>query len=97
MPAFWRDVLEGRDSTYTTIMGEIAYYTGKPVTWDEMMAPDFELEPKLADVRRGVASGAMSDYHRHWLSRVVPQEASLPTSQPNGRGRYADHRHVPVR
>jgi len=39
------------DSTYTAIMGQIACYTGKPVTWDEMMAADFEFEPKLADVR----------------------------------------------
>jgi len=38
------------DSTYMGIMGQIACYTGKPVTWDEMMAADFEFEPKLADV-----------------------------------------------
>ncbi|HUT89183.1 MAG TPA: Gfo/Idh/MocA family oxidoreductase [Thermoguttaceae bacterium] len=38
------------DSTYVGIMGQIACYTGKPVTWDEMMAADFEFEPKLADV-----------------------------------------------
>jgi predicted dehydrogenase len=38
------------DSTYTGIMGQIACYTGKPVTWQEMMAADFEFEPKLADV-----------------------------------------------
>ena len=38
------------DSTYVGIMGQIACYTGKPVTWDEMMAADFEFEPKLAEV-----------------------------------------------
>ena len=38
------------DSTYVGIMGQIACYTGKPVTWDEMMAADFEFEPKIADV-----------------------------------------------
>jgi myo-inositol 2-dehydrogenase/D-chiro-inositol 1-dehydrogenase len=38
------------DSTYMAIMGQIACYTGKPVTWDEMMAADFEFEPKIADV-----------------------------------------------
>jgi len=39
------------DSTRVVIMGQIACYTGKPVTWAEMMAADFEFEPKLADVR----------------------------------------------
>ncbi|OHB72504.1 MAG: hypothetical protein A2V70_00850 [Planctomycetes bacterium RBG_13_63_9] len=39
------------DSTYTAIMGQIACYTGKEVTWEQMMAADFEFEPKLADVR----------------------------------------------
>ncbi|OHB83002.1 MAG: hypothetical protein A2V98_06245 [Planctomycetes bacterium RBG_16_64_12] len=39
------------DSTYVAIMGQIASYTGKPVTWEEMMKADFEFEPKLADVR----------------------------------------------
>jgi predicted dehydrogenase len=39
------------DSTYMAIMGQIACYTGKPVTWEQMMAADFEFEPKLADVR----------------------------------------------
>ncbi len=39
------------DSTYVAIMGQLACYCGKPVTWDQMMAADFEFEPKLADVR----------------------------------------------
>jgi len=39
------------DSTYTAVMGQIACYTGTPVTWEQMMAADFEFEPKLADVR----------------------------------------------
>ena len=39
------------DSTYVVIMGQIAAYTGKPVTWEQVMAADFEFEPKLADVR----------------------------------------------
>ena len=38
------------DSTYMAIMGQIAVYTGKPVTWDEVTAADFEFEPKLSDV-----------------------------------------------
>jgi predicted dehydrogenase len=38
------------DSTYTGIMGQIACYTGKRVAWDQIMAADFEFEPKLADV-----------------------------------------------
>ncbi len=39
------------DSTYMGIMGQIACYTGKPVTWEQMTAADFEFEPKIADVR----------------------------------------------
>jgi predicted dehydrogenase len=39
------------DSTYMAIMGQIACYSGKPVTWEQMLKADFEFEPKLADVR----------------------------------------------
>ncbi len=38
------------DSTIMGVMGQIACYTGTPVTWEQMMAADFEFEPKLADV-----------------------------------------------
>ena len=38
------------DSTYVAIMGQITCYTGKPVKWEQMMAADFEFEPKPADV-----------------------------------------------
>jgi myo-inositol 2-dehydrogenase/D-chiro-inositol 1-dehydrogenase len=38
------------DSTYMVIMGQIACYTGKPVTWDPVVKSDFEFEPRLADV-----------------------------------------------
>jgi hypothetical protein len=33
------------------IMGQLACYTGKPVTWEQIQAADFEFEPALADVR----------------------------------------------
>jgi predicted dehydrogenase len=49
------------DSTYTAIMGQIACYTGKPVTWEEMMAADFEFEPKLADVRLDMEAPTQPD------------------------------------
>ena len=39
------------DSTYMAVMGQIACYTGKPVTWEQIVAADFEFEPKVADVR----------------------------------------------
>ena len=39
------------DSTYMAIMGQLACYSGKPVTWEQMMAADFEFEPKVADAR----------------------------------------------
>jgi len=37
------------DSTYMAIMGQIAVYTGKPVSWEQMMAADFEFEPKVEE------------------------------------------------
>jgi len=38
------------DSTYMAVMGQISVYTGKPVTWEQMMAADFEFEPKVEEV-----------------------------------------------
>ncbi|MBN2294420.1 MAG: Gfo/Idh/MocA family oxidoreductase [Pirellulales bacterium] len=35
------------DSTYMAVMGQIAVYTGKPVTWKQVMEADFEFEPKV--------------------------------------------------
>jgi myo-inositol 2-dehydrogenase / D-chiro-inositol 1-dehydrogenase len=49
------------DSTYVAIMGQLACYCGKPVTWDQMMAADFEFEPKLADVRLDMDAPAKPD------------------------------------
>ena len=34
-------------STLTAIMGRVAAYTGKAVTWDEMMNSDLKLGPKV--------------------------------------------------
>lgn len=39
------------DSTYVAVMGQLACYAGTPVTWEQVMAADFEFEPKIADVR----------------------------------------------
>jgi myo-inositol 2-dehydrogenase / D-chiro-inositol 1-dehydrogenase len=39
------------DSTYMAIMGQVASYTGQPVTWEQITQSEFEFEPKLADVR----------------------------------------------
>lgn len=39
------------DSTYMAIMGQLACYSGKTVTWEQMMGADFEFEPKIPDVR----------------------------------------------
>jgi len=38
------------DSTYMAIMGQIATYMGRQVTWEQVLAADFEFEPRLADV-----------------------------------------------
>ena len=35
----------------SAIMGQVACYTGQPVTWDQITQSEFEFEPKLADVR----------------------------------------------
>ncbi len=39
------------DSTIMAIMGQIANYTGEAVTWEQMLAADFEFGPKVDDVR----------------------------------------------
>ncbi len=49
------------DSTYMAVMGQIACYTGAPVTWDEMMKADFEFEPKLAGVRLDMPASTKPD------------------------------------
>ena len=38
------------DSTTMAVMGQIAVYTGIPVTWEQMKAADFEFEPKVEEV-----------------------------------------------
>ncbi len=49
------------DSTYMAIMGQVASYSGKPVTWEQMLAADFEFEPKLADVRLDMPPSTQPD------------------------------------
>lgn len=42
----YNDALECAESTMTTIMGRISAYSGKEVTWDEMMNSELKLGPK---------------------------------------------------
>jgi myo-inositol 2-dehydrogenase / D-chiro-inositol 1-dehydrogenase len=49
------------DSTLMSIMGQIACYTGKPVTWEQMTAANFEFAPKLADVRLDMPASTKPD------------------------------------
>lgn len=49
------------DSTAMAIMGQLACYTGKPVTWEEFARLDFEFEPKLADVRLDMPPSIVPD------------------------------------
>ncbi|MHB8974511.1 MAG: Gfo/Idh/MocA family protein [Pirellulaceae bacterium] len=49
------------DSTYTAIMGQVACYEGKPVTWEQITQADFEFEPKLAEVRLDGAAPTVPD------------------------------------
>ena len=37
-------------STLAAIMGRIAAYTGKTVTWDEMMTSDMKLGPEIIEM-----------------------------------------------
>ena len=41
------------ESSLTAIMGRISAYTGKAVTWDEMMASDLACQPSAADFEAG--------------------------------------------
>jgi myo-inositol 2-dehydrogenase/D-chiro-inositol 1-dehydrogenase len=41
-------------STLTAIMGQIACYSGKEITWDQISASDFYYPPKPEDVRPGI-------------------------------------------
>jgi len=49
------------DSTCTAIMGQIACDTGKPVRWEQLMASDFEFEPKVTEVRMGMDPPTVPD------------------------------------
>ena len=49
------------DSTLMAIMGQIACYTGKTVTWQQMMEADFEFEPKIGDVAEDMAPPVTPD------------------------------------
>jgi len=39
------------DSTIMAVMGQLASYSGKPITWEQVTTARFEFEPKVADVR----------------------------------------------
>ena len=42
-------------------MGQLACYTGKPVSWQQTTAADFEFEPKLADVQLDMEASTKPD------------------------------------
>ncbi len=56
-------------STLTAIMGRISAYTGKEVTWDEMMSSDLQLGPK--EIKMGPVD----------LEVVIPVPGSAPTKE----------------
>jgi hypothetical protein len=43
------------------VMGQIACYSGKPTTWEQVAAADFEFEPKIADVKEGMPAPVQPD------------------------------------
>jgi predicted dehydrogenase len=49
------------DSTLMAVMGQIACYSGKPTTWEQVAAADFEFEPKIADVKEGMPAPVQPD------------------------------------
>ena len=53
-------------STMIGVMGQLSCYTGKEVTWDQVMASDYCYPPKPEDCRDGmappVAPGADGSY-----------------------------------
>lgn len=49
------------DSNYMGIMGQLACYSGKPVTWEQVVKSDFEFEPKLADARLDMTPSTRPD------------------------------------
>ncbi len=49
------------DSNIMAVMGQLACYSGKPVSWDQMLKADFEFEPKVADVRLDMAPPVKAD------------------------------------
>ena len=53
------------ESTLTAIMGRISAYTGKMVTWDEMLESDFACRPSAADFEAGTVT-------------MPPEEAPVP-------------------
>ena len=42
------------DSTCTTVLGQIACYTGKQVSWDQILASDYSYEIKPEECRDGM-------------------------------------------
>jgi len=65
------------DSTYMAVMGQIASYTGKPVTWEQVIGADFEFEPKLADVRLDMPAPTKPDATGNY-PLPVPGVTKLP-------------------
>ena len=49
------------ESSLTAIMGRISAYTGKAVTWDEMMASDLACQPSAADFEAGTVKMPMEE------------------------------------
>ncbi|NLY00730.1 MAG: Gfo/Idh/MocA family oxidoreductase [Rhodopirellula sp.] len=72
------------DSTYAAIMGQIACYTGKPVRWEDVLAGDWEFEPKLADVRLDMEPPTRPDATGNY-PLPVPGLTTLPSGGPSMR------------
>jgi len=49
------------DSTYMAIMGQLAVYSGKTVSWEQMMASEFEFEPTCDDATLDMPSPTEPD------------------------------------
>lgn len=84
------------NSTLMAIMGQIACYSGTPVTWEQMLAADFEFEPKIADVTLDMPAYQTGQTGPHGqLSAACARDYEvsvelLPASVINGRAPTGD-------
>jgi len=64
-------------STLTAVMGQIACYSGKEVTWDQVSASDFYYPPKPEEVRPGIEPPVKPGPHGSYPVPFIPGVSRL--------------------